>query len=184
MFSYQLFIICIVWHATKAAVSVRRRLGPSEMGSNPQAWARRISSGLKSPSGPIRTNAFSPGRQACCKSGFSPSSQWAMNLRPSKGRRTNSVKPTMPSSCGRVAFCDCFMALIRIFSKRAGLTSLRSEKRQLRQVMASMPISVAFSTNHSVRSMFLVGAIAMWRWKFQRGAGCHCSTISNMQCFG
>jgi hypothetical protein len=50
-----------------------------------------------------------------------------MNLRPSKGCETKALKSVMPFKEGKVAFCDCFMALTNIFSKRAGFTSLRSE---------------------------------------------------------
>ena len=61
-FGFNWFISCIVWQATRPAVSVRRRLGPSITGRKPQAMACSTSSGLKSPSGPISIRAFSPGR--------------------------------------------------------------------------------------------------------------------------
>ena len=62
--------------------------------------------------------------------------------------------------------------------------SLRSEKRQFKQVIALIPISVAFSTNHSIRSMFLVGAMAIWRLKFQRSGCFQLSKRVTSQCLG
>src|SRR3712207_2347795 len=74
-------------------------------------------------------------------------------------------------SFGRYALSDCFIADTKIFSMRSVLMTFRSEKRQQRKESWSIPISVAFSANHSFRSMFLVGAIAIWIRQGRRG-GC------------
>ena len=62
------------------------------------------------------------------------------------------------------------MADTNILAIRSVLIILRSEKRQFRKVSSSKPISVAFSANHSVRSIFLVGAIAMCKYPLHKGA--------------
>ena len=71
---------------------------------------------------------------------------------------------------GSRALRDCLMADTRIFSIRSVLMTLRSEKRQLRKVSSSKPISVAFSANHSLRSIFFVGAMAMCKWHGHNGS--------------
>ena len=55
--TYSLAVVCTV--ATIAAVSVRRRCVPSVMGVKPFSSAKLISSGEKSPSGPIKIKIFS-----------------------------------------------------------------------------------------------------------------------------
>ena len=62
---------------------------------------------------------------------------------------------------GKYAFNDCLAAETMIFSSLSGLMIFRSENRQMTGVISSIPISVHFSINHSSRSMFLVGAMAM-----------------------
>ncbi len=75
--------------AMTAAVSVRRRCEPSVISRKPPRTARSISSGEKSPSGPIRTSTSPPlcrmwGRNALPRAERG-ASQWAMNFCPSKG---------------------------------------------------------------------------------------------------
>ena len=81
----------------------------------------------------------------------------------------NLLKSVISFSFGRRALSDCLIAEIRIFPIRSFLITLRSENRQLRNVSSSNPISVAFSANHSLRSIFLVGAMAMCRWHGHSG---------------
>ena len=93
-----------------------------------------------------------------------------MNLRPLKDWLMNLLKSVISFSRGKRAFNDCLMADTNILAIRSVLIILRSEKRQFRKVSSSKPISVAFSANHSVRSIFLVGAIAMCKYPLHKGA--------------
>ena len=68
---------------------------------------------------------------------------------------------------GMTACCDCFMAETTIFSTLSPFSSFLSEKRQSKGEKRSTPNSVAFSANHSILSMFLVGAKAMCKVKSQ-----------------
>ena len=52
------------------------------------------------------------------------------------------------------------MAEMTIFSNRGVFTTRRSEKRQSSSDSSSKPTSVAFSANHSMRSIIFVGAMA------------------------
>ena len=61
----------------------------------------------------------------------------------------------------------CFMAATITFWKRSTLAARRSEWYDVNSLTLSMPISVAFSRNHSVRSLSLVGAMAISRLKPQ-----------------
>src|SRR6185503_15442325 len=92
---------------------------------------------------------------------FGPVSQWAINFCPSKGFRSNWLKLTGSFKTGWYALTDCLMADVIILLSRSVFSSLRSERWQITGVIASIPISVAFSTNHSMRSIFLVGATAI-----------------------
>ena len=101
-----------------------------------------------------------------------------------KGCVMNLLKSVISFSWGRRALSDCLMAETRILEMRSVLMTFRSEKRQFRNVSSSNPISVAFSTNHSIRSMFLVGAMAIWRLKFQRSGCFQLSKRVTSQCLG
>ena len=68
------------------------------------------------------------------------------------------------SMAGSVALSDCFMAETAILRRRSTFTSLRSERAQRTGTKRLMPISVSFSTSHSMRSMFLVGATRTVSW--------------------
>ena len=54
------------------------------------------------------------------------------------------------------------MAERTIFLQRSGLKTLLSERSPMIGVITSTPSSVAFSQNHSKRSMFLVGQTAIF----------------------
>ena len=66
--------------------------------------------------------------------------------------------------CGMAALSDCFVADRASRLSRSVLRALRSERSPITGAITSTPISVAFSTNHSKRSMFLVGQTAIVRW--------------------
>ena len=55
------------------------------------------------------------------------------------------------------------MALMASFSRRSVLRKVRSLWSHCRSAISLMPISTVFSTSHSVRAGFLVGASARWR---------------------
>ena len=57
------------------------------------------------------------------------------------------------------------MAATATLSSRSVFTSLRSECSVASIVTASIPISVHFSTIHSIRSICFVGAMARWSRK-------------------
>lgn len=91
---------------------------------------------------------------------FGISWQCAISLSPPLHCSTNLSNSTISLSSGTLAFRLCFAADTNIFSTRSGFITLRSEYRHTIGVNVSKPISVAFSTNHSKRSMFFVGATA------------------------
>ena len=70
------------------------------------------------------------------------------------------LKLTVSSMCGKKGCCDCFMAEITVFVSLSIFISLRSEKFEIIGLNLSIPISVAFSTNHSFLSICFVGANA------------------------
>ena len=76
-------------------------------------------------------------------------------------RLTNSLNGTISPTTGRYALSDCFMAETAIFSSRSVLKCFRSECSHWMKLIASTPNSTHFSTSHSVRSVFFVGATAM-----------------------
>ena len=61
---------------------------------------------------------------------------------------------------GRQAFSDCFIADIAILFILLKLIFFLSEFEHLINEISSTPISIAFSTNHSILDRFFVGAIA------------------------
>ena len=61
---------------------------------------------------------------------------------------------------------DSFTADIMILSRRSVFNTFLSENWQFRKASSSMPTSVAFSANHSIRSIILVGAPAMQMFPF------------------
>ena len=63
--------------------------------------------------------------------------------------------------CGFQRRWDCFIAATRTFSHRCSLNFFRSEWVQIKGINSVIPISTAFSKNHSIRSLLLVGAMAM-----------------------
>src|SRR3989338_7292246 len=62
---------------------------------------------------------------------------------------------------GKVAFNDCFIAATAVLIRRSVFKFFRSECSHKMGVISLMPISVHFSINHSNRSLFFVGAMAM-----------------------
>ena len=100
--SYQPFTNATECAATTPAVSVRRRLRPSETARKPLSSAERISSEEKSPSGPIRISTCSRGPKAS-PSGvrFPLSSQWAISRLPAQGSSSSSRKGIGESTRGR-----------------------------------------------------------------------------------
>ena len=64
-------------------------------------------------------------------------------------------------SLGRWYFIDCLIAVTKIFSHLLRLIFFLSDLSQIIGVISSIPISVAFSRNHSNLLMFFVGAKAM-----------------------
>ena len=104
----------------------------------------------------------SPGRysRASRRRGLS-ASQWAMNFwgmeALSAMKRLSGV---MGQISGMVALRLCFTAERAMRSRRSGLSSLRSDQRQSSGTRRSNPVSVSFSTSHSMRSRCLVGATA------------------------
>ncbi len=146
-----------------AAVSVRSRCVPRLTGSKPACRAACTSAGLKSPSGPMRIQTSRWRAHLCCSSILSASSmQWAINncALPPVCAPVKSVKLRGVSKRGSHRESDCFMAERAIFSSRSMRRFLRSERSHHIGVKESKPISTAFSMSHSVRSAFLVGAIA------------------------
>lgn len=85
------------------------------------------------------------------------------------------------SSCGSVAFSDCFIAATRILRRRSVFSTFLSEYRHRSGTMRSTPISVTFSAIHSMRSMFFVGAIATVMRHPQWGFTSVVPTISTAQ---
>ena len=65
------------------------------------------------------------------------------------------------STTGTVPLSDCFAADSTSLLSLSVLSILRSERSPITGATTSTPISVAFSTNHSKRSMFLVGQTAI-----------------------
>lgn len=159
--SVELLMVATCATASMAAVSVRRRDEPSEIGWALFSMASEISSVEKSPSGPMRIVVAECGFRTSNRYDFCPSAQWAMNtpesLVESLAKGVNGLR------MGRRACLLCFAAEIMILLRRSVLTVFRSENRQSRGVISSTPISTAFSINHSKRSMFFVGATAIWR---------------------
>lgn len=158
----ELLIVATCATASIAAVSVRRRDVPSEIGCASCSRARSISSVEKSPSGPISIVVSVRGARVSKRYVFLPFAQCAMkkpNLEAAK-----SWNVVIGLRIGSNACLLCFAAEMMILFRRSGLIVFRSEKRHVRGVISSIPISTAFSMNHSKRSMFFVGATAMWRW--------------------
>jgi len=64
--------------------------------------------------------------------------------------------------------------------QRSSLNFFRSEFLQTRGIKSVKPISIAFSKNHSIRSLFFVGAIATVILKeFLRRGGLRCRVLSS-----
>ena len=84
-----------------------------------------------------------------------------MNLRPSRGVSINCFTGIMSLMAGIHAFLLCFMAETTVFSMRSTRILRRSENCPSKNDISSMPISVAFSAIHSMRSIIFVGAMAM-----------------------
>lgn len=57
------------------------------------------------------------------------------------------------------------MAEISILLRRSFLMTFRSDRAHLIGLIWSIPISVAFSRNHSSLAIFFVGAIARCMWQ-------------------
>ena len=74
-----------------------------------------------------------------------------------------SLTLTESASTGTAALRDCLAAESRMRCSLSGLTTFLSERSPITGTMVSSPNSVAFSANHSKRSMFLVGHTAMVR---------------------
>ena len=85
-------MVAVTTVATTAAVSVRSLSRPSDIGLKPFWSAKVISSGEKSPSGPIKINTLPPFFSNLPRYSRSPRAelQWAINFSPSNGIETTS----------------------------------------------------------------------------------------------
>ena len=159
--------------ASRAAVSVRRRAAPRPVPIKPFVDASPTSSGLKSPSGPMATTMSFDGSTNALRCGSGSAAHHAINFCASVALDTNFEKGVRSFSRGNCARSDCFIADTSIFSSLSVLILSRSERWQSRGVISSTPISVAFSRNHSKRSICLVGATARCRRAGRSGSpGC------------
>lgn len=145
------------------AVSVLSLYFPNETGRNPRPIASAVSPSVKSPSGPINTQ-FSPVGGTSHNSVRSPSMQWAMYFAPGWSLLIHALNFSRSRITGRYALPDCLIAATATFSILSIRSFLLSDRWQMRGVILVTPISVAFSTKNSNRSMFFVGAMAMCSW--------------------
>ena len=144
-----------VWQTTIAAVSVLSLFVPRLTPVYPIDVAFVISVSEKSPSGPTSTIYLPLGLICDFNDFFSISWQCAMSLRwgSSACFSKKSLKLDIGCSTGKWYFKDCFAALSIIFWYRSGLIILRSLWLQSMGVIWVIPISVAFSKNHSNLSL-------------------------------
>ena len=149
---------------------MRRRDAPRCTGMKPDSRASSASAFEKSPSGPIMTMISLPSKPSSTslillRGTLSSSKQYAMSLSvPSSSSlllaEMNSFTDTGSLTTGMAALRDCLAALVRIFSSRAVLKTLLSECSPITGDIVSIPISHAFSANHSYLSLFFVGHTA------------------------
>jgi len=149
--------------ATTAAVSVRKRCLPSEIGLKPFCSAKLISSSEKSPSGPIKISVSRSFFTKLPRYSLSPNDelQWAINLSPSKGIVKTCFRGVRSWSVGWYAFSDCLTAAVITFYSLSCLICRRSLWKLSIGYISETPTSVAFSKNHSKRSIIFVGATAI-----------------------
>ena len=153
----------MVWHAAIPAVSVLSLLFPKLTEIKPFCCAFVTSCLEKSPSGPIKINEEQFFNLKSLRAFLFWSKQFAINLFFWEcSIEVNSFKEIAGFNLGIYALADCLIAAIIILFKRSFLIVLRSDLWQIIGVISFTPISVAFSKNHSSRSMFFVGAIAIW----------------------
>ena len=153
----------IFWTATIAAVSVLNLVLPSVMGIKPDFIPFDISLKEKSPSGPIKIVADSLGFIQVFKLLFSLFSQCAIYTVFLCSFFKKSPNEITLFNLGNWNFRDCFVAARIIFSNRSGFINFLSELSHIMGVISSIPISVAFSKNHSNLSLFFNGEITTWR---------------------
>src|SRR5690606_1238142 len=101
--NYSSLTKAMLWQATTAAVSVRKRLSPKLTGIYPFFFASSISSEEKSPSGPIRIVIFCLGSKTDFSDFLSVFSQWAMHFKFSEvfSELINSLKGTSLFKTGK-----------------------------------------------------------------------------------
>ena len=85
---------------------------------------------------------------------------------------------------GSQAVWHCLSAAIATRLRRSKFTFLRSECSHTIKLICPIPISTHFSTSHSIRSAFFVGATAKCSRKLPRRRSSLSSPNSTMQAFG
>ncbi len=107
----------------------------------------------------------------CCSPDLTPSSQWAIRLIPFSDFHF-PIFSNFTGSCktGNQTCWLCSMALMQMAFRRSWRNFSFSVREQISGMISLMPISVAFSRNHSKRLGFLTREIAILT--FLSGAGC------------
>ena len=156
------------------AVSTRRMIEPRVTGRKPAARAAAVSSGVKSPSGPMSSVAevVEGWARSVSRKGLAPGASEAMRLRPGFSDREASQRSKGSGSAmaGRVSWPHCLQASSAV---RRHLSDLPSPGWTMvffvtSGWMAATPSSTAFWT---MRSMFFPLGIAWARVMAGRGGG-------------